>query len=105
MTTIVMEIDDLIGMLEKQKEKGKKYAVIAPDPVGGWRSPTAKKKYYTASFAIADVFEKSDLRNLMNATGFAVFLYDESDQFSEEFRNAFEGAEKAPSDSSQEVRA
>lgn len=53
MTTIIATIDEVIDFLQKHKEKGYKYAIIAPDPVGGWSAPSGRRKYYQANFAVA----------------------------------------------------
>ncbi|NJE47349.1 hypothetical protein E3E35_08045 [Thermococcus sp. GR7] len=107
MTTMIATIDDVIDFLQKHKEKGYKYAIIAPDPVGGWSAPSRKRKYYQANFAVArDVFAKDDLMNLMNTAGFAVFLYKDTSLFDEDTKAYFEEADSASaSSSSQEGRS
>jgi len=107
MTTMIATIDEVIDFLQKHKEKDYKHAIIAPDPVGGWSAPSKKRKYYQANFAVArDVFAKDNLMNLMNAAGFAVFLYKDTSLFTEDTKAYFEEAEPvSSSSSSQEVRA
>jgi len=95
MTTIIATIDEVIDFLQKHKEKGYKYAIIAPDPVGSWSAPSKKRKYYQATFAVAgDVFVKDNLMNLMNAAGFAVFLYKDTRLFDEDTKAYFEEGEE-----------
>ena len=95
MTTLLATVDEAIEFLRKQKERGYKYVVIATDPVGGWSAPSKRRKYYQANFAVArDVFAQDNLMNLMNAAGFAVFLYKDLGPFSEESRKYFEESEK-----------
>lgn len=87
MTTMFATINEVINLLQKHKEKGYKYAIIAPDPTGRWSAPSKKRKYYQANFAIAgDVFAEDDLRNLMKAAGFAVFLYKNTSLFAEDVK-------------------
>lgn len=91
MSTIIATIDEVIDFLQKHKEKGYKYAIIGTDPTGGWSAPSKKRKYYQVNFAVAgDVFEKSDLMNLMKAAGFVVFLYKDTDRFSKDTKAYFE---------------
>jgi len=93
MSTIVATIDELMEFLQKHKEKGYKYAIIAPDPIGGWSAPSKRKKYYQANFAVARVFEKDNLMNLLKAVGFAVFLYKDTSLFDSNTRKYFEEAD------------
>ncbi|BAD84602.1 hypothetical protein TK0413 [Thermococcus kodakarensis KOD1] len=106
MTTMIATVDELIDFLKKHKKKGFKYAIIAMDPIGGWRAPSGKKKYYQANFAISrGVFAKDDLTNLMKAAGFAVFLYKDTDPFDEDTKAYFEEADSASSSPSEEGRS
>lgn len=111
MTTMIATIDEVIDYLQKHKEAGFKYVIIAEDPVGGWSAPSKKKGYYKTSFAVSrNVFGKDDLNNLLKSRAFAMFLYKEEDigLFDEDTRVYFQekGADStSASSSSQEGRS
>ena len=105
MTTMIATIDEVIDYLQKHREAGFKYVIIAEDPVGDWSVPSKKKRYYKTSFAVSrDVFGKDDLNNLLKARALAMFLYkdEEIGLFDEDTRRYFQekGAESASSSSS-----
>ena len=103
MTTMIATIDEVIDYLQKHKEAGFKYVIIAEDPVGGWSAPSKKKGYYKTSFAVSrNVFGKDDLNNLLKSRALAMFLYKEEDisLFDDDTRRYFQENEADSASSS-----
>ena len=85
LATVVGPIEEMIKTLEKAKESGYKYFIATNELDGQLLSPSKKRPWFRVSFAfLGKAFKSEDLRPILYARKFAILLFKDMSEFSDE---------------------